>query len=354
MRALVLAAGYGTRLAPLTDTVPKPLLPVRGVTAAEVTLERLRRAGCEAVALNLHHLGDVVRAALGDSFHGMPLSYSEEPEILGTLGALAPLQDFFAGCDAVVMVNGDSLCRWPLSRLLRVHRRTRAGATLLVSSRADPTAYGGGIAVGPGGRVRSFRAGRDPEKVRRRVFAGVHVLSPELVARAPAHFSSVIHDLYEPYLAAGGLIHAWPTGRPWYDLGTPRRYRDAAIVGGTAPASLRRLRGSWIALDARVARSARLRRTVLEAASEVGPGARIRGSLVLPGARIGDGARLEGCVVGPGAELPPGTRVRARLICRRTAAGSLPEGSSVVGDLLYAPLDPVPLSDAVTRPPGGP
>jgi mannose-1-phosphate guanylyltransferase len=321
--------------------VPKPLLPVRGVTVAEVTLERLHRAGCEAVAINLHHLGGEVRRAFGDSFRGMPLVYSEEPEILGTLGALAPLADFFAGCDAAVMVNGDSLCRWPLSRLLRLHRRTRAAVTLLVSSRVDPAAYGGGIAVGPEGRVISFSPGKDPEKVRRRVFAGVHVLAPELLARAPERVSHVVHDLYEPYLAEGGTIHAWPTGRPWYDLGTPRRYRDAAIGGGVAPAPIRALRRSWVAPDARVAPSASLRRTVLEAASEVGAGARVRGSLVLPGARIGEGARLEGCVVGPGAELPPGTRVRGRLICRRTAGATLPAGSSVVGDLLYAPLDPL-------------
>lgn len=307
---------------------------------AAVTLERLRRAGCEAAALNLHHLGDEVRAAFGDGFRGMPLVYSDEPEILGTLGALAPLADFFGGCDAVVMVNGDSLCRWPVKRMLRLHRRTHSDVTLLVSSRIDPASYGGGIAVGPDGRVLSFRRGDDPEKVRRRVFAGLHVLSPELVARAEARFSHVVHDLYEPLLAEGGSIHAWPTGRPWYDLGTPRRYRDAAVGGGVTPAPLRWLRRSWVAPSATVASSARLRRTVVEEGVEVGPGARVRGSLILPGARIGDGARVEGCVVGPGAELPPDARVRARMICRRSAGTTVPEGSSVVGDLLYAPLDP--------------
>lgn len=320
--------------------MPKPLLPVRGATVAAVTLDRLRRAGCEAAALNLHHLGGDVRAVFGDGYRGMPLIYSEEPRILGTLGALAPLADFFAGCDAVVLVNGDSLCRWPLRRMLRLHRRTHAAATLLVSSRIDPAGYGGGIAVTRDGRVLSFRPGADAEGVRRRVFAGLHVLAPELVARAPERFSHIIHDLYEPYLADGGTIHAWPTGRPWYDLGTPRRYRDAAIGGGVAAAPLRWLRRSWVASDARVHGSARLRRTVVEPGAEIGARARIRDSLVLPGARLGEGTRLEGCVVGPGAELPPDSRVRARMICRRTAGATVPEGSSVVGDLLYAPLDP--------------
>lgn len=348
VRALVLAAGYGTRLAPLTDAVPKPLLPVRGTTLVELTLERLARAGCEAVALNLHHLGGAIRDRLGGSYRGLPLAYSEEPEILGTLGALAPLRDFFAGCEAVVVVNGDSLCRWPIAGLLRRHRRSGSAATLLFAGRAAPGAFGGGVAIGPEGRVVSFRAradGAEAErerevKIRRRVFAGAHVLDPALLPRAPERFSHLVHDLWEPLLEEGARIEAVTTRAPWYDLGTPRRYRDAATEGGVAPRGLRWLAREWADPDARVERSARLRRSVVEAGAAVGAGARLRRSLVLSGARVGPGAVLEGCVVGFGAEVPAGARVRGRLICRRSAGGTVPTGSSVVGELLYAPLDP--------------
>jgi len=348
VRALVLAAGYGTRLAPLTDHLPKPLLPVRGTTLVELTLERLARAGCEAVALNLHHLGGAIRDRLGGSYRGLPLTYSEEPGILGTLGALAPLRDFFAGCEAVVVVNGDSLCRWPIARLLRRHRRRGAAATLLFAGRAAPERFGGGVAVDRQGRVVSFRArAGEPDaerergaKIRRRVFAGAHVLDPALVERAPERFSHLVHDLWEPLLEEGARIEAVTTGAPWYDLGTPRRYRDAATEGGVAPRGLRWLAREWAAPDARVERSARLRRSVVEAGASVGAGARLRRSLVLSGARVGPGAVLEGCVVGFGAEVPAGARVRQRLVCRRSAGGTVPTGSSVVGELLYAPLDP--------------
>ncbi|HUF77727.1 MAG TPA: NDP-sugar synthase [Thermoanaerobaculia bacterium] len=352
VRAVVLAAGYGTRLAPLTDTVPKPLLPVRGTTLVELTLERLARAGCEAVALNLHHLGDAIRDRLGESYRGLPLAYSEEPEIRGTLGALAPLRSFFAGCESVVVVNGDSLCRWPIARLLRHHRRRGAAATLLFAARADPARFGGGVAVDRAGRVVSFRpphaeaeAGPDagPNRraaIRRLVFAGAYVLAPELLARAPERFSHVVHDLWEPLLAEGAHLEAVVTRSPWYDLGTPRRYRDAATEGGATPRAIRWLGRTRVAEDARVERSARLRRTVIEAGAAVGAGARIRRSLLLPGARVGAGSVLDGCVVGFGAEVPPGARVRQRLVCRRTAGGTVPAGSSVVGELVYAPLDP--------------
>lgn len=324
--------------------MPKPLLPVRGTTAVEVTLDRLARAGCEAVAVNLHHLGGAIRERLGESFRDMPLVYSEEPEVLGTLGAFAPLRDFFAGCDAALLINGDSLCRWPISRLLRRHRRRGAAATLLFTTAADPALYGGGVALDRKGRVVSFASG-DPEaeaaeKIRRRVFAGAHVLDPRLLARAPRRFSHVVHDLYEPLLAEGERLEGLATGRPWYDLGTPRRYRDAATEGGVTPRWRRRLGRTWTAGDARVDSTAHLGRTVVEAGARVAPRARLRRTVLLPGARVGEGAILDGCVVGFGAEVPAGARVRRRLIVRRSAGGTVPAGSSVVGELVYAPLDP--------------
>src|SRR5262245_15471539 len=142
VRAVVLAAGLGTRLRPLTATLPKPLLPVLGRPLIAWTLDRLAAAGIEATAINLHHCAGAIPDALGDRFAGMPLVYSHEPEILGTLGALHPLRDFVAPADLVVLVNGDSLCRWPFEELITRQGSPRCAqppiATLLVSASADP------------------------------------------------------------------------------------------------------------------------------------------------------------------------------------------------------------------------
>ncbi|MFQ5349648.1 MAG: NDP-sugar synthase, partial [Thermoanaerobaculia bacterium] len=169
LRAVVLAAGLGTRLRPLTGTRPKPALPVAGVPVAGRTLALLALAGCEAAAVNLHHLGERLRAVLGESVEGMPLIYSEEREIQGTLGALWPLRDFCAAADVLLVVNGDSLCRWPLKRLLRAHRRGGAAATLLLSARADPAGFGGGVGVDQVGDVVSFDSDSRAAVARRRV-----------------------------------------------------------------------------------------------------------------------------------------------------------------------------------------
>ena len=105
IRGFVLAAGYGERLRPLTHFLPKPLLPIAGEPVIGHTLRTLAAARCEAVAVNLHHLPEAIPRQLGTSYHGLPLAYSFEEEIQGTLGALHPQLDFLAAADLVLLVN---------------------------------------------------------------------------------------------------------------------------------------------------------------------------------------------------------------------------------------------------------
>jgi mannose-1-phosphate guanylyltransferase len=306
-RCLVLAAGRGERLRPLSLVCPKPLLPVAGRPLAAWTLERLRAARVDAAALNLHHLGAAIRATFGADYRGLPLVYSEESELLGTGGALPPLAGFLGGAEVALVVNGDSLCRWPLERLVAAHRRGGAAATLLFHRTIDPRPYGGGVAL-EAGRVVAFRAGALAwQSARtRRVFAGAAALDPRLLARLPAGFSDVVTSLYEPLLDAGETIAAVETARPWYDLGTPARYLEGALAF-----ALERYpeRGARAMPGARVDPTARLRRVVVETGAAVGARARVERALVLPGAEVGAGARLEDAILGPGATLAPGERL---------------------------------------------
>lgn len=341
LRAVVLAAGRGERLRPLTDRIPKPLLPVAGQPVAGHTLARLAAAGCEAAALNLHHLGDEVRAHFGARFAGMELTYSEEPELLGTLGALYPLREFLAPAELIVIVNGDSFCRWPLAGLLRRHHRASAAATLMLSRRADPAAFGGGVGVDREGLIRSFRpaAASGDEHGGRLVFAGAQVLAPEVLAGLGAGPADTVRDLYEPLLAAGGRVAAYPSGRRWHDLGTPRRYLEAGLDGGRGGWPERLWRRSRVAPAATVEAGARVRRAVVEATARVERGAEIERTLVLPGARVGAGAHLREAVVGPGVAVPAGTWVERRLITRAREGDVAAAGASWVGGLVYTPLD---------------
>lgn len=337
---MVLAAGLGTRLRPLTSFVPKPLLPVVGVPILGHTLRRLAEAGCEAVAINLHHLGGSIRSHFGDAFAGLPITWSEEPEILGTLGALGPLRDFLRPADLVLLVNGDSLCRWPLRRLLRRHRRGGAEATLLLTRRADPAYFGGGVAIDREGHVVSFRAAGPVagEAVARHVFAGAHVFAPRLVAGVEARRSDIVADLYQPMLGSGRRLDTLVSGRPWHDLGTAERYLAGVLATVRDRWPQRLLRSSWVAPGAKVGARVRLRAAAVEAGVEIGEGADVERAVLLPGARVGAGSVLREVVVGFGAEVPAGSWVERRVMTPR-GAGVAPAGEdSVVGDVVYTPL----------------
>ncbi|HEX4953804.1 MAG TPA: NDP-sugar synthase [Thermoanaerobaculia bacterium] len=317
--ALVLAAGLGTRLRPLTTLVPKPLLPVGGVPLLARTLVRLDEVGCQQVAVNLHHLGEAIRGHFGSRFGRMRLTWSPEPEILGTLGALGPVRGVLGQAETVLVVNGDSLCDWPFEELLARHRETGAAATLLFAAGASAEEFGGGCGLDAEGRVVSLRAGLSAvgTAVAKRVFAGAHALSASLLERVPNGPADFVTELYQPLLEEGAHLAACETDRPWHDLGTPDRYRLALLDWAARHGQ----GGSWFSQHAQVAPEARIERSVLEVGARVEAEATVSASVVLPGAVVGRGARVERSIVAFRAEVPAGATLVDQLVMPATAAG---------------------------------
>ncbi len=314
VRALVLCAGRGERLRPLTAALAKPLLPVAGRAVAWRTIDLLHRAGCET-AVNLFHLGDTVRRGLESEAgaRGIELRFEVEPELLGTLGAVVNLQDFLADADDIVVVNGDSLCRWPIREALDRHRRSGADVTLQVGWNER---VGGGVEVDPRGLVvglRDLRTG--PDRGRKRTFQGLHVLSRRVVEQIPPHPSSndIVEGLYQPLLRSGGRIVGFRCRRPWHDLGTPRRYLEGVLDWGRTAGSRKRRR-RFIAPGASVAPGATVEQSVLEPGSHVGEDAVVERSLVLPGAQVGSGARIRETILAPGVRAPDNVCIARQLV----------------------------------------
>jgi mannose-1-phosphate guanylyltransferase len=257
---------------------------------------------------------------------------------------------FFQGADLIVVINGDSLCRWPLKKLLRTHRKGDAAATLVVSERADPQRLGGGIGVGEAGHVAFFRRAQptpavdlegNPEEIRRTVFAGAHTFTPALLDHlegdGPADF---VTDLYEPLLQEGIPIATLATNRDWHDLGTPGRYLEGVLdwVQGRRPKRLL-TRRNWIAEGASVAEDAEVSASAIESGAEVGAGATVEGSLLLPGARVGHGSTVRQAILGFDTVLPPGTYLEGRMVNPRRAGFTAGPDDSLLGDLVYTPLE---------------
>ncbi|TNF73561.1 MAG: NDP-sugar synthase [Acidobacteria bacterium] len=337
VRAVVLAAGRGERLRPLSEWAPKPLLPVAGRAAIVHTLSQLAGAGVEAVAINLHYRGEDIRERLGTEFEGLPLTYSLEPELLGTLGAMMPLEEFLRPADLVLVINGDSVCRWPLKRLVRRHQRRGNLATLLLSKRANASEFGGGVVVDGAGQIRSFHPlGKSDGSLKRRVFCGAHVFSPELLAGIDKQPADFIADLYERQLEQGQKLGGVETSRRWHDLGTPKRYLRASKDWARGQFPARLWRSKWISSSARVSAKADVSRSVIEAGARVDAGARVQGSLLLPGARVPRGCRVVKCILGFDVTLAAGTAVERRLVTPATATTEPRHDDSVVSGLVFS------------------
>ena len=244
--AMVFAAGLGTRLRPITNRVPKALVEVGGRPMIEYPLRALAAAGVERIVVNLHHLGDTIRAALGDGARfGVEIIYSPEDPILDTGGALVHARSFLGNADFFVW-NCDAIVDPDLAALARRHEASGALATLVL--RADPEAARYGIVEIDGdGNVGRFLGhpapGIDPSVLAPRMFCGVHVISPRAFERMPASgVFSITRDVYAPWTAAGAPLVGVDYDGYWRDLGTPDSLAaaDADVAEGRfGPAWLR-------------------------------------------------------------------------------------------------------------------
>lgn len=293
---MVLAAGLGTRMRPLTALRAKPVLPVLNRPLLHFTLEALVRAGVREVAINTHHLPRTVRDAVGDG-RALGLDrvhWSHEPRVLGTGGGPRAVRRLL-GDEPFLLVNGDVLFDFDLGALVRRRARTRAAAVLGLLPNPDPRRYSR-VVRGRDGRVVSIAGLPRPARGRAWLFAGVHLLDPALLDRLPPGPSESVRDLYAPMLAAGERVDGVALAGAWYDLGAPPLYL-ASQLALLDKRVVRTVRGSLVHQTARVHASARVVRSVVGAGVVVGAGARVEDSVVWERSRIAAGVVVQGSIV---------------------------------------------------------
>ncbi len=226
---MILAAGLGTRLRPLTDSLPKPLLPIAGRPLIVWSLLLLRRYGITEVIVNLHHLGHLIEKELGDGARlGMRVSYSREPVLLGTGGGMKHAASFFQG-EAFFVLNGDTLADLDLGAMIARHRTSGAVATLALRDDPDVDRWGA-VDTDAEGRVLAItgrgRPRQDGMSIRR-MFAGIHVIEPKVLEDLPAGQPSSIIGAYVRRLERGALISGYELKGYWSDIGSIERYEQA-------------------------------------------------------------------------------------------------------------------------------
>jgi mannose-1-phosphate guanylyltransferase len=330
VQALILAGGEGTRLRPLTTTIPKPVVPLAGQPFISFMIEWLRRHGVDDVILACGFMADGVRGVLGDgSSLGVRLRYVEEPEPLGTGGALKYAEELLD--ERFFMLNGDVLTDIDLSAELAQHVGTGARATLALYPVDDPSAYGL-VRRNEDLSVKQFLEKPSPEEIDTNlVNAGAYILERELLSGlAPAGTNiSIERDVF-PELVGHGL-YGYEASGYWMDIGTPERYLqatfdilegrvdteigarleaagrvladDCALDGELVPAVLAGA-GCKVALGASVGPRAVLGRRV-----RIGSEARIEDAALLDDVRVGARSTIRGAIIAPGAVIGEDCRI---------------------------------------------
>ena len=227
MKALILAAGYGTRLRPYTNHTPKPLFSIAGRPLLDIIIDNLQRAGCKAVIINTHHLHQEIETFVAAQNYRLPVSTRYEPQILGTGGAIKNVADFWDH-QPFMVINADIVADIDLSEVYRTHCRQHPTATLVLCD--DPVFNS--VAVEKNKWIKGFQdRGQTIQQPAERLltFTGIQVLEPRVLDYIPENraFSSI--DAYKKILADGKKLQAYiaPNGK-WQDIGTPERYRQTA------------------------------------------------------------------------------------------------------------------------------
>lgn len=330
MRAVVLVGGLGTRLRPLTYTIPKPMLPVLHVPIIERLVANLVRGGVIDVVLALGFKPEPFLEAFPDGrCAGATMTYAVEPAPLDTAGAIRFAAEAAGIDDTFVVANGDILTDLDVAQLVAFHRESGAEGTIHLIPVADPSAFGV-VATDARGKVSAFvekpPAGTEPSNL---INAGTYVLEPAALRRIAGGRKVSIERSTFPAMVADGALSAMASDVYWLDTGRPEFYLQANLDrldrhDQSDPAA--------IADGAHVADDARIERSVVAAGARIEASAVVIDSVVLPGARLGVGCRIEHSVVD--GEVGAGAKVVG---CVIGAHGTVAAGRHALDERIPAP-----------------
>jgi aminoglycoside/choline kinase family phosphotransferase/UTP-glucose-1-phosphate uridylyltransferase len=237
MKALILAAGYGTRLEPFTSNLPKSLFPIAGRPLLDAIITALQAAGCHSIIINTHHLHQRIEAFLAEQKYTIPVRTRYEPKILGTGGAIRNVADFWDD-QPFLVINSDIVTDINLRRVYDFHSKHTHPATLVIHDYPPFNT----VSISQDGFILGFddqAPGHQSSPVLQRAFTGIQVLDPEILDFIPSsgYFSSIA--AFEKMIKAGRRIKAFiSTNHYWTDIGTPESYRRA-VYDKMAPMAFR-------------------------------------------------------------------------------------------------------------------
>jgi NDP-sugar pyrophosphorylase family protein len=228
MQSILIAGGFGTRLRPVTDTCPKPALPIMGRPFLEYQLDLLKKVGIKRVVFSLHYLADQMIKIFGDgSQYGMEFYYAIESDPLGTGGGIKNCEAYLTD-DPVLIFNADVLTDIKLDDVIDFHYDRRARITIVMTPVDDPTMYGV-IFTEPDGKILKFlEKPKREDATQNTINAGIYIYERDVFNEMPPGVNySVERQLYPDMLNAGQRLYGFATDRYWLDIGTPEKFLKA-------------------------------------------------------------------------------------------------------------------------------
>lgn len=307
MKAMVLAAGLGTRLRPLTYELPKPMVPVLDRPVMAHIVDLLDRHGCDEVIANLHYFPDTIREYFGER-----LTYREEPELLGTAGGVRNCADFLDD-GTFLIISGDALTDIDLDAFVARHKAAGGIGTLAVK-RVENTREFGVVLHDADGRITGFQEKPDPaEALSDLGNCGMYLFEPEIFDWFPRQpFVDWANDVFPALLAADVPFHIHEIGEYWNDVGSLQELKEGTFDAMRGALRVE-LRGEEVADGVRICEGTELTdATLIEPPVwigrdvKIGAGVRLQGPLAIgDGVTIGEGAALKDSVILPGTEIAP-------------------------------------------------
>jgi len=224
MQAVILVGGRGTRLRPLTETIPKPMMPVLNRPFLEHALQHLRTHSIDEVFLALGYLPDVIEAHFGHGANiGISLRYSQEHEPMGTAGAIKLLQEYLKG--TFIVCNGDIFTDLDITKMLSFHRERKSKTTIFLTPVENPSAFGV-VETDHQGRVRQFLEKPAPSQITSNwINGGIYLLEPEVLEEIPrSHHFMFERGLFPNLVDSGTPVYGYKDHPYWLDMGTPQSY----------------------------------------------------------------------------------------------------------------------------------
>ena len=323
MKAMILAAGVGSRLDPLTRNLPKPMVPVMNRPVMEHIIRLLARHGFSDIMINVHHLADQIEGYFGDGDDlGVHIQYSREAELLGTAGGVKRVEKFFD--NTFVVIGGDDLADTDLSTLLNFHREKKAVATIGLALVDDPSEYGVAL-LNEYGRISRFvEKPKGESHIGNTVNTGVYLFEPQIFNLIPGgRFFDFGRDVFPLLLQQKEAFYGCLTANYWCDVGNLEQYRQAhydflenRVSLKVSMQEVRRF--VWLGADVQVDPSAEIGYPVaIGSGTVIGPDARILENTV-----VGEGCVVESGAVVSRSVLWEGARVESNTTLHRCVVGS--------------------------------